>query len=162
MNKFCNRCKEVKNTSQFYKRADGIKGFRHECKPCRNRINPDTLQKAGPKVRLSVEQRKENSRLACKKWNKNNTEKANHNTNMRRARKISATPKWLTEVQKDHIYCIYETAKVLEKEFGVKFHVDHIVPLKGKNVCGMHVPWNLQVMSASANLSKGNRLENNS
>jgi 5-methylcytosine-specific restriction endonuclease McrA len=75
----------------------------------------------------------------------------------RRAKQKLATPPWLTDPQKAHIKRTYDLATLMEEITGNKYHVDHIIPLKGKNVSGLHVPWNLQVLPADINLQKGNR-----
>lgn len=75
-----------------------------------------------------------------------------------RAKKLNSTPKWLTKFDKDYIRHIYIQARELEKLDGIKRHVDHIVPLQGKNVSGLHVPWNLQILTAHENCAKHNRL----
>ena len=76
----------------------------------------------------------------------------------RELRKTQRTPKWLTAEQKNQIVCLYKKASELSKTNNVKYHVDHIVPLCGNSVSGLHVPWNLQVIPASENMKKYNKL----
>lgn len=73
----------------------------------------------------------------------------------RKATKLQATPAW---ADLGAIEAKYEEARNRSLETGVRHHVDHIVPLKSSVVCGLHVHWNLQVLPAVENLSKGNRM----
>jgi len=73
----------------------------------------------------------------------------------RRAAQESATPTWLTAIDKAMIQEMYDVSEARYIQTGIKHHVDHIVPINGKGVAGMHVPWNLQVITAHENLSKG-------
>lgn len=75
----------------------------------------------------------------------------------RRAKLLQATPKWLTKEDYKAIECKYSVADMLSKYGNEKHAVDHIVPLQGKTVCGLHVPWNLQVITVEDNLKKGNK-----
>lgn len=74
----------------------------------------------------------------------------------RRAAKLQRTPQWLSKLQKDNMKLFYEAAAKMTKEIGIKFAVDHIIPLQNENVSGLHVPWNLQVLTKKENCSKGN------
>jgi uncharacterized protein YdaU (DUF1376 family) len=76
----------------------------------------------------------------------------------RRAAKISATPKWLSREQKRQIQSLYDESRQKTIETGIAHQVDHIVPLRSEAVCGLHVPWNLQVLTAEKNRLKGNEV----
>jgi 5-methylcytosine-specific restriction endonuclease McrA len=74
--------------------------------------------------------------------------------------KRNACPPWVYSARDlcDQLRYFYEEAKRLTEQTGIAHHVDHIVPIQGVTVCGLHVPWNLQVLTASENCSKQNRL----
>lgn len=91
-------------------------------------------------------------------WRKKNPEKINERNARRRACKLKRTPFWLSESHKLTIKNIYKMSSNLTKETGIRYEVDHIIPLKGKNVSGLHVPWNLQVLEKSIHILKGNRV----
>lgn len=100
---------------------------------------------------------KSKNREQCKKSYANNKPAYYARVAKRRFSKINSIPCWLSTDQKLLISQIYAEAKKLTQETGIKYHVDHIVPLSNPTVCGLHVPWNLQIITAEANLSKSNR-----
>lgn len=98
----------------------------------------------------------ERLRLNDKERRKQNPDRVRKKSAARRVTKLSATPPWLTDADRAAIASIYADAASLQRETGLPHHVDHIVPLRGKFVCGLHVPGNLQVIPANDNLRKRN------
>lgn len=105
-----------------------------------------------------TEWKKKNKASVAKKWRTTNKDQTNSFTAKYRASKLARTPKWLSKAQLTEIKAFYTMATELEAVFPWKQHVDHIIPLQGDEVSGLHVPWNLQIIPASWNISKGNRL----
>ena len=146
-----------------------------ECLDCRyialskwRKENPQQVKKHNDtQYALHSEELKARSRL----FNKVNSEVINEkkriyqkknlhifaaNNAKREAAKLQRTPAWLTEDDKWVMAEAYELAALREKIVGGKWHVDHIVPLQGKVVSGLHTPINLQVIPAKLNRSKSN------
>jgi 5-methylcytosine-specific restriction endonuclease McrA len=116
--------------------------------------NRKKVNAANTKWRL---ENKERASQLVISWQKNNRPKMNSIAMKRHAAKLKRTPAWLTDLHIQQIQMFYDVACSLKVEFGIEMAVDHIVPLQGKNVSGLHVPWNLQVITKSENSRKGNR-----
>ena len=116
----------------------------------------------GKILRSARDYRKKNAdkrSLSYKKWAEENREKLRAKDSNRRARKLNATPPWLTEEHLLDIRSMYALADKMKKLCGLDYDVDHIVPLQGKNICGLHVPWNLQVLESGLNRAKYNKFD---
>ena len=92
------------------------------------------------------------------KWAKENVVVVRAFTKARRRKHRLATPCWLTDVQFKDIRAIYEQAISLSRATGIPYVVDHIIPLQHEDVCGLHVPWNLRVITRHENLIKSNKI----
>lgn len=110
------------------------------------------------RIKHGKSQTLEYHRAANRKWAAENPAKAIANANKRRADFRQRIPNWLTEEHWDQINAFYLRAAELTKETGIPHCVDHKHPLRGKTVSGLHVPWNLQVITQLENLHKSARL----
>jgi hypothetical protein len=90
-------------------------------------------------------------------WKRRNRGHVNAKTKERRLSQIQRTPKWLTDQDFAGIKKFYDLAHELSQAYGFPWHVDHIIPLQGETVSGLHVVDNLQIMPGSENSRKGNR-----
>lgn len=160
--KICIKCFIEQPFENFYKNIKNKSGYTGSCKSCTiirttkwNKNNPNKT-----KQYIKTCYQKDSTKERMRNFYRQPLQKIKKTTkeNKRRASKLNAMPPWLSAEQKleiEYKYWLAHDARIIT---GEDYHVDHIVPLKGKGVCGLHVPWNLQVLPSDINLSKGNKL----
>jgi hypothetical protein len=117
-------------------------------------LNAEHKAKQDREYAVKYPERRTNAR---KKWAANNpgADRAAKATN--KAARKKRVPTWLSDEDKWMIAEAYELAALRTELFGFSWHVDHIIPLNGKKVSGLHVPANLQVVPWFVNLTKSNK-----
>lgn len=116
------------------------------------KANPEKVRARKKRYREKPETQ-EKERAYARQWAKDNPALAAANASKRRAAHLQRTPPW---ADLELIDVFYGLAKDMEEVTGVKRHVDHIIPLRGSTVSGLHVATNLQIITAAENTRKSN------
>jgi len=156
--KLCNKCKVSLSTASFYKDSSKEDKLRTVCKECTKSQLKTYYKKNTEKwTEYNIKKSSEYRKCITKLWQQRNKSKCAFYTSQRRALLLKATPSWLSEEHLNLILIEYDLAAWCTKVTQQKYEVDHIVPLQGKTVCGLHVPWNLQVLPKIDNIKKSNK-----
>ena len=152
--KLCTKCLTEKTIDFFYKKQVG-----NWCIACHKSYRDSRKKEIAELSKKWISENKERATLNRHLWKKNNKELNRMYVANRLARKKQRTPNWFGELDNLVMIEAHHLAKLREEITGFKWDVDHIIPLCGKKVSGLHVYNNIQVIPKSMNVKKHNKYE---
>jgi hypothetical protein len=146
----CKSCQETKDYKEFVKEPRNPQGVGYKCLSCERKRSAER-RKANP----------EYDRKFKRSWKERNKGKVLADWSEYRAAKLKANAAWADKKYIEDLYTNCREAETVFAEAGIdiKFHVDHIIPLRNKIVCGLHTEHNLQILTAKENAAKSNYYE---
>lgn len=158
------RCKPAQH--KFYKNNSKLCSYRtmrsakkniHRRRQNGRKFRSNNLLKVQEQDRIRYAKNPEIKKISSKKYAKANPGKVTAYSRNRDLAQLQRTPKWLTTDDHKFMELFYKEAERLTATTNIPHEVDHIIPIKGKNVSGLHVPWNLQILTRVENRNKSNR-----
>ena len=144
LGKACSKCGKIKTASQFYKARRSTDGLRSSCKDCTTKYTR--------KYYIDNKERILSSNKVFRDTNK-------HLYLSKSKSRRDVLNKEINTIYNDRIKEIYYIRDAISEESGIEYQIDHIIPLKHRNVCGLNVPWNLQILTEDENRSKKNKFD---
>jgi 5-methylcytosine-specific restriction endonuclease McrA len=153
----CVECLKVEWQTQVTTRADYFAKYNQSTAGKEAKVNYYERNRAAVIARAQARPVEE-KRAHRTAWKANNAVQVLADNKVRRRKHREATPPWITRRQKAEMRALYQIAITMTQTTGEQYVVDHIVPLRSEVVCGLHVPWNLRVITQEENLKKSNKL----
>lgn len=179
MSKTCSKCGKAKTAEEFCRDKRKPDGLAYECRPCKavrtaayrvannqkmklRRAAYRALNKDKTRAEAAAYRADNKGRIAAlgRLWRRENPEYVRAAQARRRAAKLCATPLWGKELTEFVVLEACRLAKLRAAATGFVWHVDHVIPLRNKYVCGLHTWSNLAVIPAAANRQKRSKFLN--
>ena len=155
--KYCKRCNENHPIKMFHRDKTMKSGYKSSCKDVSKKYYIDNKEEVLRRTSSYKEKNRQSYCVKSKEYYQNNKQLYVEKSARRRTSKLLRTPSWYSDRDRAAFKELANYQRILKDIGGWAFDIDHILPLQGKTVSGLHCKENWQLLPTSVNKSKGNR-----